>query len=645
MKKFIKLIISLCLITVIGIVGFMFIKNKIVPNINNGLNNNGGNNGNSSQNGTQLNGNTDNSNFEDSNLAIDVKELSKSEKTKSLENAKSNIAKEDIKNTYTTLFDNKTYTNSNYKYELNENTVSVGNWLKFQNDFDVELEKAIARKENFLMYSTHGLYHDAYYAGGQLILSGYLTPLLIYGYVEGLGYIIGINNGGTLELTVENKYYSKFNTYHHKITYNDGYRTTTSKDEYIYDALTLKSNNDTVKVATGVLNNDEVEYAEYVPNMVKTTIAGFTKDDRKSDYYSLENNLYKNYKESAYEGYNFYEGNFMNIIGENKAYHLYGMGYYESRTRNSSEYDSSDNYTYHPEKDNEFFWYDDPISLRNSTNTKYLTDFNNFFMACGDGKYANDISYAMFGNIADIYLKKIVTAMFSGDIKECNDFSNDNVFEKKDNCYNISYDNIDDKDSYTNGDDIDFKSYPYTMDSTVLENAFNNIFWTINNEGSESETNNYIYPITKKEADAYANKKEYVSTDASGKKHYYTCNASWYESLAEEDKPYIISYVVTRNKLTVRRWQREWYYPIGTTLDDNTLVFEKDVETYLEFAKKAVEDKFNVYYDEERGAWMATNLETGELQDLSGALKYCLPIARDITTVTDETNVFNSRFN
>ncbi len=627
MKKFIKLIISLCLISAIGIVGFMFIQNKIIPSINGGSSNNGGNNnGNSSQDEVQLNGNTGNSNFKSSNLGIDVKELTKEEKAKSLEDAKSNIAKEDIKNTYTTLFDNKTYTNSNYKYELNENTVSISNWFKFQNDFDTELEKAIARKENFLMYSTHGAYSTAHSN------VKYDRPL-IYGYIEGLGYIIGINNAGTLELTVENKYYSKINLYNYYKSYDDYINgTVTKSNDYNYDTLTLKSNNDTVKVTAGVIDEYNIgeyniEYAEYVPNMVKTTIAGFTKDNRKYDYSNLASGT--DISNSYGNGYNFYEGNFMNIIGENKAYHLYGVGYYESRTRNSSEFDSDDNYTYHAEKDNEFFWYGDPISLTNNTNTKYLTDFNNFFMSCGDNAYSRDISYAMFGEVADVYLKKIVNVMFSGDIKECNDFSNDSILEKKEDYSDETSDSI-----------------SCTYESMRRQNAFDYIFWTIDDEGSGSKTTNYIYPITKKEADAYANEKKYVSTDASGNKHYYTCDASWYESLAEEDKPYIVSYVVVNDKLTVRRWQREWYYPIETTLDDNTLVFEKDVESFLDYAKKVIiESNTSATFNHSNNCWMVyTNENPDGLELISALLEYC-SVERDVTTVTDETNVFNSRFN
>ena len=463
------------------------------------------------------------------NLTVKPIELTKEEKNASLELANASIKQEDIKNNYKKLFDNKTYTNSEYECNLNKDNVSIDNWFKFQSDYDEQLQKAIDRGENFLMYSEHYLKNEKY---------DYDQPL-IYGYVQGLGYLIGIWDDssfsqtggiGTLEICVENKYFFKMRQYNHtKSESGNNGNSTELVDEYINDIVTLKANNDIIKAPIGVIKR-KVVYSDYKDNMISATISSLTKNDY-DDYADLYN-----------YGYNFFESDFMYNADNQTTQHLYGIGINKNLDSGATSYDDDDVNKEFPiydiEKDERFFW---------TSNTRCLTDFNNIFVSFKkyDETTGSQINYALFGEVADVYLKKIVDTMFSVDIKDCNNFSKD-IF-LKDREY---------RDSYYEGEKQIWEAY-------YSKNIFEDCFWTITN----NET--------------------YVKSDT---------NQSF------------IGYIVMDDKLTVKQWEkgRERYDGYQKIIILKKEIKESYFE-YAKRILGEIRKDITYSYDEDSKCWLAYN--------------------------------------
>ena len=277
----------------------------------------------------------------------------------SLKEAKEKIASENMSVNYKTLFDNKTYTNSNITHELSiENTVGLNSYIEFEQKMFRAFDDAIARKENFLIYCPE-------YTGKSETSSGYGQPV-VYGYVEGLGYIvIAVSKYGSITISVENKYFTRIDI-----------------DNNI---STWYSNEDAVKIPIWNAGDGyKGMFWDYSPNMIRATTYGLFSENS-------DDSIFDNTR------FSFTEGNYLGIGGENNALHLYGV---RTEGKYTKEYINNDIYY-------------------NSTEYLggYLTDFNNFFYG--------DNTYALFGELADSNLKKIVNAMFSVEMQPCNDFEND----------------------------------------------------------------------------------------------------------------------------------------------------------------------------------------------------------------------------
>lgn len=550
MKKIRKLIFALILIGVIVLV-FPSIKNKF--NFGGLTGNNGSSDNNNSSSKIEAKATKYN------NVYIDKTELSEKEKKQSLAKAKEEIANEDIENNYMKLFENKTYTNSNFKYELNKDTVSITNFFAFETNFYDQFEKALNRKENFLVYTIQP--------------NDWLSSSF-YGYVEGLGYIIGISCGEINYITIENKYY-----YESLCCYE-------RSDEGIIihrNSITLKSNNDLVKVATKQDN-----FTDYKDNMFVTSKEAFFQEDGDLLW-----------------DYLFYEGDILNVIAPDKAYHVYGIG-------ECLEY-----------SENSFKW---------QKNTRFMTDFNNLFVSYN---HSNSIFHCgLFGEVADVYLKKLLVTIFSNEVKECNNFEDDRVFEKDSKYFDI------------NGDIIRFKEgyglYPEWWTFFSFLCSFETFGKSLNFDRYNYDRPDYL--------EFY---QEYYIIDDDGKKRYYVVNPEYILALKPDRMPYMDSYIVKDEVLIAQHWDLEWNLSSEKTLKENNIA--KDIP-------KTLVDYYKDYYDKKGIDYSDFVFKKVEYVDNDGYpgyywcmdrpdIDYCDALYNgfgfeefDTKTITSDNNMFNCRF-
>lgn len=283
----------------------------------------------------------------------------------SLKEAKEKIASENMSVNYQYLFDNKTYTNSNVTHELSiENTVGLNSYIEFEQKMFKAFDDAIERKENFLIYCSEYTYDDGSYGDEGLEPGQYGKPFA-YGYVEGLGYIIiSTSYAGSITISVENKYFTRI--------------------DIDNNVMSWYSNEDAIKIPVARNHNTKGIFWDYSPNMIRATTYGLFSENS-------DDSIFDNTR------FSFTEGNYLGIGGENNVLHLYGVrteGKYTKKYINNDLYYNSTEYL-----------------------GGYLTDFNNFFYG--------DNTYALFGELADSNLKKIVNVMFSVKMQPCNDFENE----------------------------------------------------------------------------------------------------------------------------------------------------------------------------------------------------------------------------
>ena len=462
----------------------------------------------------------------------------------SLKEAKEKIASENMSVNYKTLFNNKTYTNSNISHELSiENTVGLNSYIEFEEKMFKAFDDAIARKENFLIYCSEYTYDDGSYGDEGLEPGQYGKPFA-YGYVEGLGYIIiSTTYSGSITISVENKYFTRIDI-----------------DNNI---STWYSNEDAIKIPIARNHNTKGIFWDYSPNMIRATTYGLFSEN--SDDYTFEHTRFA-----------FTEGDYLGIGGIDNALHLYGARTESKYTKN---YINNDLY----------FYSKDYLG-------GYLTDFNNFFYG--------DNTYALFGELADSNLKKIVNAMFSIEMQPCNDFEEE--------C------NWNDIVIRTDSNPKYIEQYGIFGEIGTMSNLIRIVDYF--NLDLIQELN-YSYPNDDWDIYPFSDGNYYYFTDvfdSRDKQKWY----NWYNSL--EVKPYIKSYENIDGDVTVRNWS----FNLGKELnmaDFNIEMIKKNVGLTIEG------------FDREDYIEYKNSMSSYGFSNRDGVKGWYIQI-------TDENNVFRLRF-
>ena len=360
---------------------------------------------------------------------------------------------------------------------------------------------------------------------------------------------------------------------------------------------TWYSNEDAIKVP--VARGGDIYkgvFWDYSPNMIRATTLGLFNKNKESYYYS--------------DNFSFIEGNFTGIISDNEVLHLYGANPYN--VKNSDSFYSG-NYL-----------------------KGYLTDFNNFY-------YGNN-TYALFGELADKELKKIVNTMFSVEMQPCNDFEEEcNWYEEQISSYSNHSDEL--KEMYADsekGTMTNLKRITKYFDLGAVHNLNYGI-------GDVSNINDKYYVFLGGDCNfdlCYVNGKEFPN----GASITY----EWYESL--KVKPYIKSYINNEGYVTVKNWS----YYIGSEEDIINFYNPGEYESaegktkrelfnyYLENHNVEVDNKYIGLTTEDYDnfndySYSNNNLGAGEEYSCYLKEKYGW-ISNDGYVITDETNIFKLRF-
>lgn len=496
-------------------------------------------------------------------FSVNVRPISEEKLAQNLVKAKEEIANEDIKNTYKSLFtdernESKEFTN------FDANNISLQTLVDYDTQFYNSFEEAMNKDQNYLLYL------EGTCAG---------SPFL-YAYVKGLGHIIGAvecdtYNGSSLVFSIENKYFSriKLSTYSElaengtknfvpfvdtidrwdvgmeeqekEYVRNNGWnaspfsRMNSVGDENCYKSETWYSNEDLIKVPITGPNGRNVNadysrscgykntYLDYQDNMIMTTTDGFFNKQRSREGYKCKEDengkiVHDGNNNIVLDGFDFtiFESNFTELSSRYETTHVWGL--------------KRDHFNW-ATKENRFDFRDCSDLL--------ITDFSNYFyssVSYGSTLYDTTGAHAFFGEYANNWLSCLLDEIFDDEMKPCNNFDEDiNNLTIAQRHYEEAYDDYNGGagcgvDLHRCGILFEFRSKGMGLCSKFTD-------------GSTSES--YIKITTDKEKSYYRQDK-------------YILDGVQLTVLAEEYakydvKPYLKEYVVYGTTVTANYWSFE----------------------------------------------------------------------------------------